>query len=205
MKACLDIRLKLSLLQLSSKFLILGFFILIVNPVYAIELGLSPSSIAIDTKNGEEACFNLKIYTDRQTDVYLEDYWNNKGRKNVRDYTYRAEDFGITMNYIKDVRADEITSNRICVKGERGGKYYGFLLVRNNQRKIGVGMWIEFSNGDAEERMLKGGAGITGAFAGHPSGELDIIGLLIILQLLLMLALIGLLLMLARKKRQLVS
>jgi|GEM_PF-3129968 len=170
MKACLGTKQILSLLLLS------------INLFYfssALELGVSPSSIEKDLEINEEFCFSIKVYSDRELNVFLTDYWSKEKTRDISKYAFSSSYFGIESDYNRSFSFSTFRKESICIKVSKEGDFYGLLMIKDNSDRIGVGSWIRlhvYSN-----RF----SGITGNFIGvsKPNHLLGLQALILILLL----------------------
>ena len=73
------------------------------------------------------------------------DYWSAKKSRELRNYSYESEEFGIVIEYNKIVNTD--AEVKVCVKGEKEGRFYGVLIFSSKEKNAGVGVWLEIDLG----------------------------------------------------------
>jgi len=133
----LIIKHKLTLLLLSS-----SFFICLIGFCSGLELGLSPPSINLSLDQKEVHCENFKIFSDKKIIVYMVDKWSKGKSKGIRDYVYSSEYFNISLEYNESLFVDDKVKSSYCISANSPGKYNGLFLVRDEDSRVGVGMWI---------------------------------------------------------------
>ncbi|MBS3071704.1 hypothetical protein J4408_01805 [Candidatus Pacearchaeota archaeon] len=134
-------RLNLSLLLLSILFFLIFSFVL----VEAFELGAKPSKLVFSGESNERICENVEVFSDKSAVLEGSDYWSAKKSRELRNYSYESEEFGIVIEYNKIVNTD--AEVKVCVKGEKEGRFYGVLIFSSKEKNAGVGVWLEIDLG----------------------------------------------------------
>lgn len=129
--------------------LLLG--LILITSVYAIELGISPAKMELNSaKINERVCQNVNVFSSTESYVLIVDRWNEKGEsKDINDYTKDAVNLGLATDYPKSGRVDGKETISFCASGTKPGTYYGVLLIRSSG-SAGVGMWVKLVIGDGK-------------------------------------------------------
>ncbi len=144
-------------LQLHLKlilFLFIGIFF--ISLTFALELGMSPPILNFKGEGGNEICREFKIFSNREgLSLRLDDKWTNKNSfsKDIKDYSYNREKFGIEMEYYSRVVVDREYVGEICIKAKNEGIYYGLLSVNSENGNVGLGSWMVVDVGDESKRI----------------------------------------------------
>lgn len=150
-------------------FLLIGIFL--VSSSFALELGMSPPILSFKGESGNEICREFKIFSDREgLSLRLDDKWANKNSfsKDISDYNYNSERFGIEIEYYDNVIVDKEYVGDICIKAKNKGIYYGLLRVNSENGNVGLGSWL-IVNIDDESGRIKLDRSISGFVLGENS------------------------------------
>jgi hypothetical protein len=125
---------------------LLSFFIIVLlfeNFSSALEIGISPSEIEFDVKEGEILCKGINLFSDKEVSVSSIDYWTNGGKsRSLGDYFIKPEDFDISLDYPSRFSFNESDKINVCLTGIRGGIFYGALIFDIEGTNKGIGAWI---------------------------------------------------------------
>lgn len=143
-------------LQFQYKFFLFIFSaIFFISASYALELGISPPILNFEGKSGNEICREFRIFSDREgLSLRLDDKWANKNSfsRDIKDYNYNGEKFGIETEYYGRVILDKEYLGEICIKAKNKGPYYGLLEVNSENGNVGLGSWMAVNiSGDSNK------------------------------------------------------
>lgn len=133
-------------LQLPLKLiLLLVIGISFISSCLALELGISPPTLSFKGETRNEICREFKIFSDKEgLSLRLDDKWANKNTlsRDINDYIYNEEKFGIETKYYDKVILDKEYLGEICIKAKNKGIYYGLLKFNSENGNVGLGSWM---------------------------------------------------------------
>lgn len=134
-----------SLLKSKLKFFfILIILVICVSTSNALEIGISPSSLVINSQINEIVCKNLTMFSSIDGIVInIKDYWSNSEERNVENYHLNSKKFYLYLNYPSQISVREGQQFNLCIKGETKGKYHGLLLFETSDERINIGIWLD--------------------------------------------------------------
>jgi hypothetical protein len=136
-------------LQLRGSFLVLVVFVIFIvslGGVFGIKISARPSSIMI------EDCEVIEVMTDFSGELILEQRWSRIGSRDLRDYSEKD-----VLSYGNlEVVKDKWSSFKICLNDK--GEMFGVLIISDENKKAGVGVWIEVNQSKGEESFITGNA-----------------------------------------------
>lgn len=138
-----------------SRFLLFSFsFLLLINFVYALDIGVSPPEI-IFSDSEEQKCQEIKIISEEKMLFSLEDKWNTiSNSRNPLFYTSVREKAGVVLDYEKQVIVNGKEYIRICLKSLKSGKKQGLVILESNSASLGVRIEVR-SELEREELSLE--------------------------------------------------
>ncbi len=113
----------------------------------ALEIGISPAEVSLKLIIGEEQCFRLHVFGEKDLLLASYDIWDT---------------LPLAMSYQKQWKMKENREqHEICVSGKERGIYRGILWITDAEQKLAIGirMYIEVEQPHSEQQGLS----ITGA------------------------------------------
>lgn len=115
----------------------------LISLVSAAKLGVSPSAIEFNGSINEKICNKIILFSSNET-IIGEDKWslNKEFVKDINEYNHIAEDLGIKIGYLKEIKVDAKKEIEVCLTAKNIGKYYGLLSLRTKNKPAGIGIWM---------------------------------------------------------------
>lgn len=119
-------------------------FVIMINVVGAV--GFSPSSLTFNLQRGEQSCQVITLSSDSET-ITVSDKWaeNKDVEWKVSLFNNSASDFGISINYLKEISINE-REVEVCLLGSQVGEYHGVMILKEEQEGnsiIQMGIWLK--------------------------------------------------------------
>lgn len=119
--------------------------LLLLVPIHALQVSLSPAHISLIGKKGQMLCENITLIADKKVTLYGEDRWSFQKGASVAEYNLSAAQIGIKSVYPKPLTSDAKESTPVCFTAEKAGTYYGILLYKNARNSAAIGSRIRLT------------------------------------------------------------
>lgn len=113
--------------------------ICILSQASAYEISASPDEIIFEAKAKEKTCHSITIQADSH-EVLINTLWSENESRNLDDFKYGASKFGL------EVTAPKILTNNedltICSTTSDKMSYHGVVLIEDTSGRVGLGVWL---------------------------------------------------------------
>jgi len=148
-----------------KKIILLIAFALLITPVLALNLGLSPSESTVSTTVNQERCINLSINSrDYNGTVAVTDRWASPGiiKNDLSLHNLEASQLDLSTDYINKFQLKREQSLDFCITPRNAGAYHGLILFKAEQENVQIGSWLTLyvyeSNQEQQKLLLTGQA-----------------------------------------------
>src|SRR3989338_2840684 len=131
--------------NIKNKFIaviILFLFILSLNFVASMSLGLQPSELNLNGMTGEKICSEINVTGN--SSLIVRDRWSKENSRDITAYLNEDESFNIKTEYEKQIfwGNNDKKAIEFCATAKNPGIYYGALLFKAEDSNLGIGIWI---------------------------------------------------------------
>ena len=121
---------------------LLVLFVLSLNLISSVELGIKPLEIKLDAETGEMVCESITL--TGSTNFILQNKWNNETSRDLIKYVQEAEFYNINVGFSKQKTSNNPDKEivEVCFNSKKPGVYYGALMFRVENSNLGFGNWI---------------------------------------------------------------
>jgi hypothetical protein len=139
--------------------------LILMNSIFAANLGISPSMMEFNQSANERICKKAIIFTDSNETIIGKSIWSKDSRKipekDIKNYKTEPESQGLIFEYTQEIQVYNKKEIDVCLTARTAGNYSGALLYQTKDKPAGVGVWIYASITGQKKGSL---AKITGGF-----------------------------------------